>query len=249
MFRLLIRAGQGAGADFSSLRFAVAGGEALGATLAGRFEEVFGVPLLEGYGLTETAPVVAVNLPDRRRPGSVGPMLDWVEPRIVDADDRPLPAGEAGELWVRGKSVARGYHNRPDETVAAFTPDGWFRSGDLARIDADGFLWITGRKKDLIISAGENIAPGEIESVLADHPGVYEVAVVGIPDARRGEVPKAFIVLEGPSEATSEELADFCGRRLPGFKVPAAFSFREELPHTPTGKIHKLALRRGEGLD
>jgi len=249
MFRLLIRAGRHGSADFSSLRFAVAGGEALGATLSRRFEELFSVPLLEGYGLTETSPVVAVNLPDRHRPGSVGPMLDWVEPRIVDAADRPLPAGGEGELLLRGKSVAAGYHNRPADTSAAFTPDGWFRSGDLARVDADGFLWITGRKKDLIISAGENVAPAEIESVLAEHPGVYEAAVLGIPDPRRGEVPKAFIVLEGSCEATEAELADFCSRRLPGFKVPAAFAFRDELPHTPTGKVHKLALRQTEGLD
>jgi len=248
MFRVLLRAGGAPGIDLSSLRFAIAGGEALGAPLAARFEEVFGVPLLEGYGLTETSPVLSVNLPERNRLGSVGPMLDWVEARIADDDGTPQPTGADGELWVRGDCVASGYYQRPDETAAAFAPDGWFRTGDMARIDADRYLWITGRKKDLIISAGENISPNEIESVLHQHPSVFEAAVIGVPDERRGEVPKAFVTLREDAAATAEELAAFCRERLPRYKVPVAFDFRAELPHSPTGKVHKLTLRQAEGL-
>ena len=248
MYRALLRAGPAAGLDLGSLRLVLAGGEALGAPLATRFEEVFGLPLFEGYGLTETSPVVAVNLPGRCRPGSVGQMLDWADARIVDDAGTALPPGQDGELWLRGDCITPGYHNRPEETAAALTPDGWFRTGDLARIDADGFLWITGRKKDLIISGGENISPNEIEAVLAHHPAVHHVAVIGVPDATRGEVPRAFVVLAEGQAAEPGELAAFCRQRLPRYKVPARFEFRDELPRSPTGKVHKLALRQQEGL-
>ena len=248
MFRVILRAGRPEGLDLSSLKFAVAGGEALGAPIATDFEQTFGAPLLEGYGLTETSPVLAVNLPDSNRRGSVGPMLDWVEAQVADEAERPLATGEEGELWVRGDCVTPGYHNRPEETAAALTPDRWFRTGDLARIDADGYLWITGRKKDLIISAGENISPNEIESVLHDHPAVFEAAVIGVPDATRGEVPKAFITLREGAAADAADLAGFCRQRLPRFKVPAAFEFVPQLPHSPTGKVHKLTLKKLQGL-
>lgn len=248
MFRALMRAGGPPGGETGYLKFAVAGGEAVGAELARKFTALFGVPLLEGYGLTETSPVVSVNLPDRNRPGSAGPMLDWVEARTVDGAGRPLAAGEEGELWLRGESIAAGYHNRPDETRSAFTDDGWFRTGDLARIDADGYLWITGRKKELIISAGENISPNEIEQVLHRHPAVFEAAVLGVPDGVRGEVAKAFVTCREGAAVAAEELAAFCRQHLPRYKVPASFAFRAALPHGPTGKVHKLALRRAEGL-
>ena len=245
MFRVLMRAGEQTGVKLGSLKFAIAGGEALGAPLAARFEQLFGTPLLEGYGLTETSPVLSVNLPKLNRKGSAGKMLDWVEARTVD--DQGTDAAE-GELWIRGECVAREYYNRADETAAQFTPDGWFKTGDLARIDADRYVWITGRKKDLIISAGENISPNEIESVLHQHPAVFEAAVIGVPDARRGEAPKAFITLREGASATADELAGFCRAQLPRYKVPVAFDFRPELPHSPTGKVHKLTLRQAEGL-
>ena len=248
MFRVLMRVGEQTGAKLGSLKFAIAGGEALGAPLATRFEQLFGMPLLEGYGLTETSPVLSVNLPDRNRRGSVGPMLDWVEPRIADDHGKPVPDGQDGELWVRGDCVTPGYHNRPDETAEALTPDGWFRTGDMASIDADRYLWITGRKKDLIISAGENISPNEIESVLQQHPAVFEAAVLAVPHDTRGEAPKAFVVLKEGAAADARELAVFCREHLPRFKVPVAFAFRPELPHGPTGKVHKLTLRQAEGL-
>ncbi|MFP4057314.1 MAG: class I adenylate-forming enzyme family protein [Candidatus Brocadiia bacterium] len=248
MYRVLLRAGAAGSPDLGPLRLAIAGGEALGTPLAARFEETFGLALLEGYGLTETSPVVAVNLPHRHRPGSVGPMLPWVEARVVDDQEQPLPTGGVGELWLRGECVTPGYHRRPQETAAALTAEGWFRTGDLARIDADGFLWITGRKKDLIISSGENISPNEIESVLHQHPAVFEAAVIGVPDATRGEVPKAFVTLREGAAADGSDLAAFCQERLPRYKVPALFEFRPQLPHSPTGKVQKLALRKEEGL-
>ncbi|MBM4037545.1 MAG: long-chain fatty acid--CoA ligase [Planctomycetes bacterium] len=248
MFRVVLRAGRPPGLDLSSLKFAVAGGEALGAPTAAAFEATFGAPLLEGYGLTETSPVLAVNLPNRNRQGSVGPMLNWVQARVVDDADQPLPTGAEGELWVRGDCVTPGYHNRPEETAAAITPDGWLRTGDIARIDADGYLWITGRKKDLIISAGENISPNEIESVLHDHPAVLEAAVLGVPDPTRGEAPKAFVTLREGATASADDLAAFCRTRLPRFKVPTAFEFLPQLPHSATGKVHKLALKKTQGL-
>jgi len=248
MYRVLIQAGLEAKPDLSSMRFAIAGGEALGAPLSRKFEEVFDVPLLEGYGLTETAPVVAVNLPHRNRQGSVGVMLDWVEAQVVDDADQPLPPNQIGELWLRGKSIAPRYHNRPDEDAAAFTPDAWFRTGDMAKIDEERFLWITGRKKELIISAGENISPNEIEHVLELHPAVFEVAVLAVPHPTRGEAPKAYVVLNDGAQVVPHDLAVFCREHLPRFKVPVAFDFRPELPHSPTGKVHKLTLRRAEGL-
>ena len=170
-------------------------------------------------------------------------MLGWVEAMVVDDSGDPVSEGDEGELWVRGECVTRGYHNRPDETAAAFAPGNWFQTGDLVRIDGDRRLWITGRKKDLIISAGENISPGEIENVLNEHPAVLEAAVVGAPDASRGEVPRAFISLESGQEASVSELTEFCRDRLPRHKIPTGFEILSELPHGPTGKIDKRQLR------
>jgi long-chain acyl-CoA synthetase len=233
-----------AGLDLASLTLPIAGGEALGADLAGQFQQLFGVAVLEGYGMTETSPVVAVNVPGCHRPGSVGRPLPWVEARTVDDADRPLPCAAEGELHLRGECVTTGYHNRPQDTAAAFAPGGWLRTGDLARLDADGYLWITGRKKDLIISGGENISPNEIEAALQQHPAVAEAAVIGVPDAARGEAPKAFVVLRKGAAATTADLAAYLRERLPRFKVPAAWAFRAELPHSPTGKVLKRELRK-----
>jgi long-chain acyl-CoA synthetase len=244
IYRMLIRAGRPAGLDLGALKLPIAGGEALGADLSARFEETFGVPLLEGYGMTEAAPVVATNVPGRHRPGSVGRLLPWAEARIVDDHDAPLPAGAEGELHLRGECVTPGYHNRPEESAAAFATGGWLRTGDLARLDADGYLWITGRKKDLIISGGENISPNEIEAALHQHPAVAEAAVIGIPDDARGEVPKALVVLREGAAASAAELSAYLRDRLPRFKIPAAWEFRAELPHSTTGKVLKRELRK-----
>lgn len=248
MFRVLLRTGRPPGLDLRRLRLPIAGGEALGVPLAVRFQEVFGIPLLEGYGLTETSPTVSVNLPGRHRLGSVGPMLSWVEACTADDECRPLPQGAEGELWLRGECVTPGYHNRPDDTAAAFAPGRWFRTGDLGRVDGDGFLWITGRKKDLVVSAGEKISPNEVESVLHQHPAVFEAAVIGVPDETRGEVPKAFVTLREGATVSVGDLAAFCRERLARYKVPAAFEIRSELPHGATGKVLKLELRRELGM-
>ena len=248
IYRMLIRTGRPAGLDLGSLALPIAGGEALGAGLAERFQELFGVPLLEGYGMTETAPVVAVNVPGRHRPGSVGRPLPWVEARVVDDRGRPLPCGAEGELHLRGECVTSGYHNRPQETRDALAPGGWLRTGDLARLDDEGYLWITGRKKDLIISGGENLSPNEIEAALHQHPAVAEAAVIGVPDESRGEVPKAFVALRDGAATTAAELSAYLRERLPRFKIPAAWEFRAELPRSPTGKVLKRELRKSEGL-
>ena len=233
IYRFLVQAAAGSPKEaFARLRFCVSGGEALGREVAGEFEKVFGRPLMEGYGLTEASPVVSLNPPDVVRPGSVGRPLSWVEVRI---------AGEAGELWLRGPSVMKGYYNRPDATREAIT-DGWLRTGDIARVDADGYLYIVGRAKEMIISAGENISPGEIEAALNGHPAVAESAVVGMPDPSRGEVPRAFVVLKPGAAASEAELIEHCRRRLARMKVPRQVEFRTGLPHTLTGKILKRAL-------
>jgi long-chain acyl-CoA synthetase len=244
MVRLLVRAGRKNRADLSSLRSAFAGGESLGGAVCEQFEELFGAPLLEGYGLTETSPVVAFNQPGGNRRGSVGKMLSWVEAMVVDDSGQPVSPGDEGELWLRGDCVTQGYNNRYEETTAAFAPGRWLKTGDLVRIDGDGHLWITGRKKDLIISAGENISPAEIENVLREHRAVHEAAVVGVPDVSRGEVPKAFVSLEAGQEVGINELTEFCRNRLPRHKIPASFELLTELPHGPTGKIDKRCLQQ-----
>lgn len=248
MYRLLLKAQEADPVDVSSVRIAVAGGEPLPRDLARRFEEVFRFPLLEGYGLTEASPVISLNTPQANRSGTAGRALPILETRIVDLEgEGDLPPGAVGELWVRGETVMRGYHNRPEETSAALTPEGWLRTGDLATRDEEGYIAIRGREKDLIIVAGENVSPGEIEDAVASHPDVFEAAVMGEPDESRGEVPVAYVVLRDGARATSREILDHCRRRLAGFKVPRRLVLRPELPHGPTGKILKRKIREEVG--
>jgi long-chain acyl-CoA synthetase len=242
--------------DGSWLDLCIAGGEPLPTAVGQAFERQTGRPILEGYGLTETSPVVCVNRAGANRPGTVGPPLPGVEVRIaapnqstagtsasVDAAPTPRPAGQEGEVWIHGPNVSPGYHNRPEETALAFTADGWFRTGDLGRLDADGRLTLTGRLKDLIISSGENIAPRDIEEVLLAHPAVAEAAVIGVPDRLRGEVPKAFVVQRDGQSFSAADLVAFCRKSLPNFKVPRGIEFRPVLPKGPTGKVNRRALR------
>ncbi|MBI4867334.1 MAG: AMP-binding protein [Candidatus Wallbacteria bacterium] len=225
-----------------SLKLAVAGGEPLPERLFHAWEARFGLPLREGYGSTETAPVISMT-PDCResRPGRAGVPLPNLEVRIVGLDG-PLPQGEIGEIQVRGPSVMRGYLNRPKETAEVLDRDGWYRTGDLGKLDAEGYLAITGRKRELIISAGENIYPAEIEELLRQIPGVAEAAVVGVPDELRGEVPKAVICPEQGRELTPTQIRDSLRGRLADYKMPRVFEFRAEMPRTATGKILKHAL-------
>lgn len=229
------------GFNVSSVRFPISGGEPLPIAVAEAFEKRFGVHICEGYGQTEAAPVVTLNLPAKRKLGTVGLPLPGIEIEIWDEAKNPLPLETIGEIMVRGENVMEGYYRLPDETAKTITGD-WLHTGDLGKVDADGFVTITGRKKDLIISAGENIYPREIEEVLATHPKIKEVAVIGVKDEVRGEVPKAFLLLHEGMAVEDKELRAFCREKLAGYKVPKHFEVLADLPRTPTGKVLKRLL-------
>ncbi|MDP6359898.1 MAG: AMP-binding protein [Planctomycetota bacterium] len=247
MYRFFVRMMENRAEGFSSLRFCVSGGEPLEDSLADSFEELIGLPLLNGYGLTETSPVAAINRPEDPRRGSIGPPIPGQEAKVVDHAGATLAPGSEGELWLRGPNIMKGYYKLPEETAEVLTADGWFKTGDLARMDHDKFMYITGRKKDLIKSSGEYISPFEVETVISTHPSVFEVAVIGVPDDTRGEMPKAFVVLKPDAECTGRELKELCQEHLAKFKCPKEIEFREELPHGPTGKILKRVLKEEVG--
>jgi long-chain acyl-CoA synthetase len=227
--------------DVNSVRFPISGGEPLPVAVAKAFEKRFGVPIFEGYGQTEAAPVVTLNVPEANKLGTIGRALPGVEVAIWDEQDRVLPADQVGELMVRGSNVMVGYHNLPEDTAKTIV-NGWLHTGDLGKMDADGFVTITGRKKELIISAGENIYPREIEEVLAQHPKVKECAVIGVKDEVRGEVPKAFVIPRDGETLEEKELRLFCRDHLANYKVPKHIDIVPDLPRSPTGKIIKRAL-------
>jgi long-chain acyl-CoA synthetase len=242
MYRVLLRTIEAGKYDISSVRLCTTGGESVPKDLIESFNRVFSLPLIEGYGLTEASPIVSVNSPENNKPYTAGQPLPNLQVRIVGDDGNDLPANQDGEIWVKGPNVMKGYCNMPEETRQAITPDGWLKSGDVGRLDEDGFLKITGRKKELIIIGGENVSPYEIEEVLSHHPKVFEVAVVGVRDKVRGEAPKAYVSLHEHENCTEEELREFCKGKLPSYKIPRLFEFRKELPHGPTGKVLKRAL-------
>ena len=227
--------------DFAALRFAVAGGEPLPDAVSDGFHETFGVRICEGYGMTETAPVANVCLPHEYRPHSVGRVVHRMEQRIVADDGSICPPGVDGEVRMRGPNVTPGYFKRPDETAAAFDADGYLRTGDMGRMDEDGFLSITGRIKEMLIIGGENVFPREIEEVLDRHPSVKASAVIGQPDASRGEVPLAFVELVDDAAFDATALRSHCRETLAQYKVPREIRLLEALPRNPTGKI----MRRG----
>jgi long-chain acyl-CoA synthetase len=227
--------------DVSSVRFPISGGEPLPISTLEAFEKRFNVPIYEGYGQTEAAPVVTLNRPGNRKPGTIGQALPGVEIAIWDDQKRVLPSDQVGEIMVRGRNVMQGYHRLPEETAKTIS-NGWLHTGDLGKLDGEGFVTITGRKKDLIISAGENIYPREIEETLAQHPKVKEVAVIGVKDDVRGEVPKAFVIPHEGAILDEKELRGFCRENLPNYKVPKYFDIVADLPRTPTGKVLKRML-------
>ena len=227
--------------NVGSVRFPISGGEPLPVAVATAFEKRFGVPIFEGYGQTEAAPVVTLNVPEANKIGTIGRALPGVEVAIWDEQDRVLPAEQIGELMVRGSNVMAGYHNLPEDTAKTIV-DGWLHTGDLGKMDAEGFVTITGRKKELIISAGENIYPREIEEVLAQHPKVKECAVIGVKDEVRGEVPKAFVIPRDGETLDEKDLRQFCRDHLASYKVPKHIDIVPDLPRSPTGKIIKRAL-------
>jgi long-chain acyl-CoA synthetase len=222
-------------ADTSALRLAVSGGAALPVTVLEDFEAAFGAPILEGYGLSETSPVASFNHPDQpRKAGSIGTPIRGVQMRLLDDDGRDVAAGEVGEIAIRGHNIMRGYHNRPDATREAI-PDGWFRSGDIARQDEDGYFFIVDRKKDLIIRGGYNVYPREIEEVLYQHPAVIEAAVVAIPHPELGEEVGAAVALR--QEVDPAEIREFVRERVAAYKYPRKVWVVDVLPKGPTGKI------------
>jgi long-chain acyl-CoA synthetase len=209
-----------------------------------KFGEITGGRLVEGYGLTEAAPVTHCNpIYGERRAGSIGLPFPDVEAKVMDYETfAEKPAGEDGELWLRGPQVMKGYWNKPDETAKTVVEDGWLRTGDIARVDADGYFYIVDRLKDIIIASGFNIIPREVEEVLFEHPKVQEAVVAGVPDPYRGETVKAYIVLKPGETATPEEIIAFCQERLARFKVPKQVEFRSELPKTMVGKFLRRVL-------
>lgn len=231
--------------DASSLRFAVCGAAPVSAELLARCEERFDIAITEGYGLTEGTCASACNPPQGlRKPGTVGPALPGQQIRIVDEQGRELPVGHRGEVVISGPTVMRGYLGRLDATAQAIR-DGWLHTGDIGVLDADGYLTIVDRIKDMIIRGGENIYPKEIESFLATHPAVLESAVVGRPDAILGEVPVAQVVLRpDAADTTVDELLAHCATGLTKIKIPVALEIVDALPRNPVGKIDKPALRR-----
>ncbi len=223
------------------IRLCVSGGEALPLEVMRKFEKKFHIPVLEGYGLTEASPVVTLSPLNERKLGSVGQPLEGIEIRIVDDDNKELPTGEIGEILAKGPSVMKGYYDRPEETEAAIK-HGWLYTGDLGKLDEEGFLYIVDRKKDLIVMKGLNVYPKEVEDVLYTHPKVKEAAVIGRHLEGKGEVPIAYVVLQEGENATEDEIHKYLRHSLASYKIPRRIEFRKDLPKTPTGKILKRML-------
>ncbi len=225
--------------DTSGLELCVSGGSALPVELLRGFEQAFGCKILEGYGLSETSPVASFNHPDReRKPGSIGTPIDGVEMKVVDDEDNEVPQGQVGEIVIRGHNVMKGYWQRPDATSDVIR-GGWFHSGDMARVDEDGYFFIVDRKKDLIIRGGFNVYPREIEEVIYEHPSVREAAVIGLPHDEYGEEVGAAVVLKEGATSDPDELREFVKGQVAAYKYPRRVWFVDELPKGPTGKIVK----------
>ena len=225
--------------DVSSLRTCVSGGSAMPVEVMRGFEKAFGCVILEGYGLSETSPVASFNHLEReRKPGSIGTPIRGVEMKVVDDAGNELPPGEVGEIAIRGHNVMKGYWNRPDAT-AEVLKDGWLLTGDLARMDEDGYFFIVDRKKEMIIRGGFNVYPREIEEVLYEHPAVLEAAVIGVPDEALGEEVAAAVVLRPGHDASADEIRGFVKDRVAAYKYPRHVWFTDELPKGSTGKILK----------
>ena len=243
LFNALLNHPDFARLDFGRLRLALAGGMALHETVAEKWEQVTGQRLLEAYGLTEASPAVTINpMNHTERRGSIGLPVPSTEVSIRDEEGREVPLGTAGELCVRGPQVMKGYWNRPEETAEVMTADGFLQTGDVAQMDAQGFIRVVDRKKDMILVSGFNVYPSEIEEVVSKHPGVLEVGAVGTPDEKTGEAIKVAVVKKDP-DLTAEDVIAFCRRSLTAYKVPRRIEFREELPKTNVGKVLRRALR------
>jgi long-chain acyl-CoA synthetase len=244
LFNAMLRHPHIANFDLSSLEYCISGGAALPLEVKRGFEAISGSTLVEGYGLSETSPVVCCNPIDAVREGSIGLPLPATEISIRSLDDpsQEMPRGEPGEICVTGPQVMVGYWNKPQETERSFVGR-YFRTGDVGYMDEDGYIFIVDRIKDMINSSGFKVYPRRIEDALYKHAAVAEATVIGIPDEYRGEAPKAFVKLKDGKEATAEELLSFLRGKLSKFELPAEIEFRDELPKTMVGKLSKKELR------
>jgi len=243
MYNFLYLLPEGKPEDFSTIRLAISGGASLPVALLHNFEQKFNVRVSEGYGLSEASPVTCFNPLDReRKAGSIGTSINNVENRVVDINGREVPVGEVGELVVRGPNVMKGYYKMPEETAMAIR-DGWLFTGDLAKVDDEGYFYIVDRKKDMIIVGGYNVYPREVEEVLFAHDNIVEAAVVGYPDLNFGEAVHAYIVLKEESASTADDILAYCAKHMVKYKVPKVIEILDELPKNTTGKILRRSLK------
>lgn len=229
------------GSEFTNVRLALSGASRLPIDTAKLMRDRFGIELREGYGLTEASPIVTSSVGASVRFGSVGRVLDGVRVRLVN-DDGDIPAGDVGEIWVQGPNVFAGYFLDADATDAVLTDDGWLKTGDMATLDDDGYLWLVDRAKDLVIVSGFNVFPAEVEDVLASHPDVAEAGVIGVPHPHTGEAVKAFVVAAPGADIDEESLREFCLDHLARYKCPNKIMFADELPRNTTGKLLRRRL-------
>ncbi|MFA5632702.1 MAG: AMP-binding protein [Porticoccaceae bacterium] len=246
LFNALARNPQFKALDFSQLRITVSGGMALMKDTAEKWEAVTGCKIVEGYGLTEASPVVALNPPHAPRLGTVGKLMPSTECRIIDGQGQEVPRGEPGELLVKGPQVMKGYWNQPDATREILDDDGWLHTGDVAQMDEEGYISIVDRIKDMVVVSGFNVYPNEVEDEMLKHPDIVECAVIGVPDVDTVEAVKLFVVTDKES-LTREEVRDFARRNLTGYKVPKYVEFIDELPKSNVGKVLRKELRKREG--
>ena len=243
LYNALVNHPDFASLDFSSLKTANGGGMAVQQAVNDKWKQATGKSIIEGYGLSETSPVATCNRADEQGfTGTIGLPVPSTDIAILDDDGNVLPIGQTGEIGIRGPQVMAGYWNRPDETAKVMTADGFFRSGDVGIMDERGYVKIVDRKKDMILVSGFNVYPNELEGVIANHPGVLECAVVGVPDEHSGEAVKVFVVRKDPN-LTEQALMDYCKTQFTGYKKPKYIEFRDELPKTNVGKILRRALR------
>jgi long-chain acyl-CoA synthetase len=227
----------------SSVRLAASGAAKLPAEVALMIDDRFGVEISEGYGLTETSPIVSSSFGTGAPVGSIGRPIEGVEMRIVDEDGDDVLIGDTGEIWIRSAGVFKGYWNDPDATRAALTPDGWLRTGDMAVVNDDGYIFLVDRAKDIIIVSGFNVYPAEVEDVLIEHPGIDAVAVIGVPHPYTGEGVKAYVVVGDDHSVEEDDIIEFCEQRLARYKCPSKVMFVDELPQGMGGKVLRRALR------
>jgi long-chain acyl-CoA synthetase len=243
MFAALLITPGFADLDFSGLRLTLGGGMAVQEAISRKWQEVTGQVIVQGYGLTETSPAAISNpLYLKHFNGSIGLPISSTEAQIFDDHGNEMAVGKTGEICIRGPQVMEGYWQNPEETENVMLPGGWFRTGDIGRMDENGFFYIEDRKKDMILVSGFNVYPNELEGVIVEMEGVLEAAAIGIPDEKSGEVVKLFVVRNDPS-VTKEDVLKFCRENLTGYKVPKEIEFRDDLPKTNVGKILRRALR------